>query len=345
MELNCPVPVTNYDRVLMAHGGGGKLMHQLIEKFISNELENEFLAQNHDGAILPVTGKKIAFTTDSFVVNPLFFPGGDIGDLAINGTVNDLVCCGAKPLYMSLAFIIEEGFLFEDLWRIIQSIKKAVQKAGIKIVTGDTKVVEKGKGDGIFINTTGIGELYPNQNINPLFCKEGDVVIINGGIADHGIAIISKREGLQFETDILSDTASLNTMMQEVFENCDQIHVLRDPTRGGLASSLNEIAQASNTGISLFENKLPIDESVKGACELLGFDPLYVANEGKILVILPADEANKVLQIMKKYPEGENSCLIGEVTGASPGKVQLITTIGSRRVVDMISGEQLPRIC
>jgi hydrogenase expression/formation protein HypE len=345
MELNCPVPITEYDRVLLAHGGGGKLMHHLIEKFIYGEFRNEFLDQNHDGAILPVTGRNIAFTTDSFVVNPIFFPGGDIGDLAVNGTVNDLVCCGAKPLYLSLAFIIEEGLLLEDFWKIIQSIKKAAQKANVKIVTGDTKVVEKGKGDGIFINTTGIGELYPNQRINPVHCKPGDKVIINGGIAEHGIAILSKREGLKFETDILSDSASLNTMMHDVFESCDKLHVLRDPTRGGLASTLNEIAQASGTGITLFENALPIDESVKGACELMGFDPLYVANEGKILIILPADEADKVIQIMKKYPEGEKSIIIGEVTSNYPGKVHLQTLIGSNRIVDMISGEQLPRIC
>ncbi|MFA6403356.1 MAG: hydrogenase expression/formation protein HypE [Salinivirgaceae bacterium] len=345
MEHNCPIPISDYDRVLMAHGGGGKLMQQLIEKFIYPEFKNEFLSQNHDGAILPINGGKVAFTTDSFVVNPLFFSGGDIGDLAINGTVNDLVCCGAKTLYISLAFIIEEGLLISDLWKIIQSIKKAALKAHVQIVTGDTKVVEKGKGDGIFINTAGIGELYPNQNINPINVTPGDVIIINGGIAEHGIAIISNREGLQFETDILSDTASLNAMMHEVFENCSALHVLRDPTRGGLASTLNEIAQASHTGITLFEEALPIDEAVKGACELLGFDPLYVANEGKILVILPEKEADKVLQLMKKHPEGKNSVIIGRVTSEHPGRVQLNTVIGSKRIVDMISGEQLPRIC
>lgn len=345
MELNCPVPITDYDRILLAHGGGGRLMHQLLDKMIYQEFRNEFLDQNHDGALLPVPGKKLAFTTDSFVVDPIFFPGGNIGDLAINGTINDLVCCGAKPLYLSLAFIIEEGLLMEDFWKIIQSIKSAVQKAGVKIVTGDTKVVEKGKGDGLFINTTGIGELYPGQDINPVNCKPGDVVIINGGIAEHGIAIMSRREGLQFEADVVSDSASLNEMMQEVFEHCKDIHVLRDPTRGGLASTLNEIAQVSGTGITLNENNLPVDETVKGACELLGFDPLYVANEGKILVILPEQSANSVLQIMKKYPEGKNCRLIGKVHREYPGKVQLETVIGSKRIVDMISGEQLPRIC
>lgn len=345
MELNCPIPITDYERVLLAHGGGGKLMHQLIDKMIYQEFKNEYLDQNHDGAILPTKGMNIAFTTDSFVVNPLFFPGGDIGDLAVNGTINDLVCCGAKPLYISLAFIIEEGLLMSDLWSIIQSIKKAVKKSGIKIVTGDTKVVEKGKGDGIFINTTGVGEVYQNQNINPVNCKAGDVVLINGGIAEHGIAIVSKREGLQFETDIKSDSASLNLMMQDVFENCKDIHVLRDPTRGGLASTLNEIAEVSNTGITLFEKQLPIDEAVQGACEILGFDPLYVANEGKILIILPENKADEVLEIMKKYPEGKNSASIGKITNDYKGKVQLETILGSKRIVDMISGEQLPRIC
>ncbi|PKP10177.1 MAG: hydrogenase expression/formation protein HypE [Bacteroidetes bacterium HGW-Bacteroidetes-4] len=345
MELACPIPISDYDRILLAHGGGGKLMHQLIEKMIFNELKNEFLEQTHDGALLPIKGNKVAFTTDSFVVNPLFFPGGNIGDLAINGTVNDLVCCGAKPLYLSLSFIIEEGLLMDDFWKIIQNIKAAALKSGVKIVTGDTKVVEKGKGDGIFINTAGIGELIPDLSINPIHCQTGDVIIINGAIAEHGIAVLSKREGLTFETDIVSDSASLNTMMEAVFEVSNKIHVLRDPTRGGLASTLNEIAQASNTGITLYEKNLPISESVKGACELLGFDPLYVANEGKIVVILPEDAAEKVLETMKEFPEGKGSCIIGKVTALHPGKVHLETVIGSKRMVDMISGEQLPRIC
>lgn len=345
MELACPIPINDYDRILLAHGGGGKLMHQLIEKMIFSELKNEFLEQNHDGALLPINGNKLAFTSDSFVVNPLFFPGGDIGDLAINGTVNDLVCCGAKPLYLSLSFIIEEGLLMDDFWKIIQSIKAAAKKAGVQIVTGDTKVVENGKGDGIFINTAGIGELIPKLSINPIHCQAGDVILINGPIAEHGIAVLSRREGLTFETDIKSDSASLNTMMEAVFDASKNLHVLRDPTRGGLASTLNEIAQASNTGISLFENKLPISESVQGACELLGFDPLYVANEGKILIILPEDEADKVLKTMQQFPEGKEACIIGKVTETHPGKVHLETVIGSKRMVDMISGEQLPRIC
>ncbi len=345
MDLSCPIPITDYERVLLAHGGGGKLMHQLIDKMIYQELKNEFLSQNHDGAILPIQGGKLAFTSDSFVVNPIFFPGGDIGDLAVNGTINDLVCCGSKPLYLSLAFIIEEGLLMEDLWKVVQSIKKAVNKAGVKIVTGDTKVVEKGKGDGIFINTTGIGELLPGTNINPVNCKPGDVVIINGSIADHGIAIMSQREGLKFETDIVSDTASLNAMMEEVLQAFPSVHVMRDPTRGGLASTLNEIAQTSGTGIMLYEKLIPVNESVKGACELLGFDPLYVANEGKILVIVPKKDADTVLNIMKKHPEGLSSAIIGKVSEDYKGKVYLETTIGSKRVVDMISGEQLPRIC
>ncbi len=345
MDLNCPLPVNDYDRVMMAHGGGGKLMHSLIENYIFRELQNDILAQGHDGAVFPVSAERMAFTTDSYVINPLFFPGGNIGDLAVNGTVNDLVCCGARPLYLSLAFIIEEGLLLKDLAAIITSLREAAAKAGVKIVTGDTKVVEKGKGDGIFINTAGVGELIPGLEISPRRCRPGDKVIINGKIAEHGIAVLGKREGLKFETEIMSDSASLNLMMEEVYKACRNIHVVRDPTRGGLASSLNEIASASGTGISLFEEAIPLSESVKGACELLGFDPLYVANEGKVLVILPEEESARALDIMKKYPEGRDSAVIGEVTEKPSGRVQLRTVIGGRRVVDMISGEQLPRIC
>ncbi|NOZ45255.1 MAG: hydrogenase expression/formation protein HypE [Chlorobi bacterium] len=344
-ELNCPIPINQYERVLLAHGGGGKLTNQLIEKMFFQTFDNELLRKEHDGAVINIGDKKIAFSTDSFVVNPIFFPGGDIGDLAVNGTVNDIVCCGAKPLYISLAFIIEEGLLMEELWRVVQSINKAAEKAGVKIVTGDTKVVDKGKGDKIYINTTGIGEVYPGVNISPANCMAGDVIIINGKIADHGIAIISKREGLAFETEIKSDTAALNKMMEDVYKNSKEVHVVRDPTRGGLASSLNEISKSANLGITLFEEDLPVSEDVKGACELLGFDPLYVANEGKMLVFVPENEAEKVLEIMKSNEYGKESTIIGKVTKNDPGIVKLKTTIGSTRIVDMISGEQLPRIC
>lgn len=342
---SCPIPISDYKNVLLAHGGGGKLTAQLIEKIIYAGLGNEVLEQGHDGALLPAMERKLAFTTDSFVVDPVFFPGGDIGDLAVNGTVNDLLCCGAEPRYISLALILEEGFLMEDLWRIVLSIGDAAQRAGVKIVTGDTKVVEKGKGDGIYITTTGIGEILPGLDIAPGRCSPGDVVLINGHIGDHGIAIMSARKGFKLSSEVVSDTCSLTPMMLALFKQVPELHVLRDPTRGGLASSLNEIAQSSDTGITLFESHLPIHEGVKGACELMGYDPLYIANEGKILVILPEQHAQKALSIMQSHPEGTESRIIGKVTSGHPRLLQLQTTIGTKRIVDMISGEQLPRIC
>ncbi len=286
-ESTCPIPKSDYEHVLLAHGGGGKLTRQLIDKMFYAELGNEYLTRGHDGAFLPSPGPTLAFTTDSFVVDPIFFPGGNIGDLAINGTVNDLACCGAIPRYISLAFILEEGLPIEDLWEIVKSIRKAADKAGVSIVTGDTKVVEKGKGDGIFINTSGIGEVMEDTNIGPEQCRPGDVIIINGTIADHGIAILSKREGLSFETAVKSDTVSLSAMVIDVLRKYKSVHVLRDPTRGGLASALNEICEASNTGMILYEDKIRISESVRGACEIMGLDPLYIANEGKMLLIVP----------------------------------------------------------
>lgn len=344
-DLNCPIPISDYDKVLMAHGGGGKLSNQLIQKMFFDHFESDKLNKEHDGAIIELTGKNIAFSTDSFVVDPIFFPGGNIGELAVNGTVNDLVCCGAKPLYLSLAFIIEEGFPMLDLWKVVQSIKIAADKAGVKIVTGDTKVVEKGKGDKIYINTSGIGEIYPNIHIDSEYCKSGDVIIINGDVADHGIAIMSKRENLEFETEIVSDTAALNGMMDKVFEVCDKIHILRDPTRGGLASTLNEIASKADVGITLDELSIPVKEEVRGACEILGFDPLYIANEGKILIIAPEEYAEKIMKVLHADEFGENAAIIGRITDTDKGLVKLKTTIGSTRIVDMISGEQLPRIC
>jgi len=344
-NLSCPIPKSDHEYILLAHGGGGKLTKQLIEKMFYAGLGNDILDQGHDGALLPDMKGKLAFTTDSFVVDPVFFPGGDIGDLAVNGTVNDLLCCGAKPRYISLAMILEEGFLMEDLWKIVLSIGKAARKAGVKIVTGDTKVVEKGKGDGIYLNTTGIGSIMPELNISPERCSPGDVVIINGNIGDHGISIMSARKGLKISTDLTSDTCSLGEMMMDLFKQVPEIHVLRDPTRGGLASSLNEIAESSGTGITLFESSLPIHEGVEGACEIMGYDPLYIANEGKILVILPEEKASKALSIMKSHQEGAGSRIIGQVTSTHPGILHLETVIGTTRIVDMISGEQLPRIC
>jgi hydrogenase expression/formation protein HypE len=343
--LQCPIPISEFENVMLAHGGGGKFTKQLIDRLFYPLFENDYLCQGHDGAILPPIDGKIAMSTDSFVVDPIFFPGGDIGELAVNGTVNDLVCCGAEPLYISLAFILEEGFLLEDLWKIVQSVASTAKRAGVKIVTGDTKVVEKGKGDKIYINTTGIGRVLPGLNISPQRCSEGDVVIINGTIGDHGIAILSEREGLAFESAVKSDTLALNTMMMDVFRKKPGIHVLRDPTRGGVASALNEISLSSGTGIRLIENELPVTDGVRGACEIMGLDPLYMANEGKILVILPKDDAEEVVSMMKNHLAGAQSRIIGNVTREYPGLLYLETTIGSTRIVDMISGEQLPRIC
>jgi hydrogenase expression/formation protein HypE len=308
-------------------------------------LNNEILARGHDGAYLPATVGTLAFTTDSFVVDPIFFPGGNIGDLAINGTVNDLVCCGAIPKYISLAFILEEGLLMKDLWEIVKSIKKAAEQSGVIVVTGDTKVVGRGKGDKIYINTSGIGEVIEGTNIGPEHCMPGDVIVLNGSIADHGIAIMSKREGMSFDTELESDTAPLNGMVSEVLHRYKSVHVLRDPTRGGVASALNEISRASGTGMVLHEDKIKINESVRGACEIMGFDPLYIANEGKILMILPEEDAAGVLDILQSHPQGKEAAIIGRVTGEHPGIVKLITGIGSSRIVDMITGEQLPRIC
>ena len=345
MNLNCPIPKSDYETVLLAHGGGGKMTQQLIEKMFLPILGNEILDQGHDGALLPHIPGELAMTTDSFVVDPIFFPGGNIGDLAINGTVNDLVCCGADPIYVSLALILEEGFPMDDLRKIVGSINASARQAGVTVITGDTKVVERGKADKIFINTTGIGKVIPGLKISPANCRKGDVVILNGPIGDHGISIMAERAGITFDPPIKSDTASLNRMMLEVFHQEPDIHVLRDPTRGGLASSLNEICHASGMGIRLNEDQIQVSESVRGACELLGFDPLYVANEGKILVILPEKQAEQVLDIMTSYETGSSSRIIGHVTNDHNGLLYMETTIGSTRIIDMISGEQLPRIC
>jgi hydrogenase expression/formation protein HypE len=342
---SCPIPKSEYDKVLLAHGGGGTLMHQLIQKMFVSQFDNELLNVQHDGAIFEMNGVKYAFSTDSYVVQPIFFPGGDIGELAVYGTVNDLSMCGAKPLFISAGLIIEEGLPMEDLWRVVQSMKFAADRAGVKIVTGDTKVVDRGKGDKIFINTSGIGVIDVGVNISPKNCKVGDAVIINGRIADHGVAIMSAREGLEFESDIKSDTAPLNDLVEKMLSASKNIHVLRDPTRGGLASTLNEIATDSKLGIKIEETKIPVAEAVKAACEILGLDPLYVANEGKLVAFVAKEDAEKVLQIMKAHPLGKDAAIIGEVVEEPRKRVIMKTSIGSTRIVDMISGEQLPRIC
>jgi len=344
-NLNCPMPISNYDKVLLAHGGGGTLSHQLITKMFYSQFENEFLNQQHDSAVLNFDNQKIAFTTDSYVVHPIFFPGGNIGDLAVNGTVNDLAVSGAKPMFISCSFIIEEGLDMNELWQIVQSMKIAADKAGVKIVTGDTKLVDRGKGDKIFINTSGIGLIYDGANINPRNCKPGDVIVINGKIAEHGVTIMSAREGLEFETTIKSDTAALNTLVENILSVSKNVHIMRDPTRGGIASTLNEIASLANVGIQIEQNKIPISEEVRGACEILGLDPLYIANEGKIIVIASAEDGEKILAKMKEHPLGKESVIIGQVRNDEPGIVVMKTLIGSSRIVDMISGEQLPRIC
>lgn len=343
MNSICPVPINNYDTVTLAHGGGGKLSNQLIHDLFIKELGNQWLNKAHDGAVLEINGK-IAFSTDSFVVNPLFFPGGNIGDLAVNGTVNDLVCCGAIPQYLSLSLIIEEGMSMDDLRRIILTIKKASENANVKIVTGDTKVVEKGKGDKIFINTSGVGIIHEGVNISPDRCSPGDAVIITGNIADHGIAILSSREGLNFESTIKSDSASLDGLAEVMYKVTKDIHVLRDPTRGGVASALNEICSSSGCGILLEEKMIPLSEEVRGACEIMGFDPLYIANEGKLIIILPEIHSGKVLNEIRKHHFGKEASVIGTVT-EGPSIVKMTTVVGSTRIVDMISGEQLPRIC
>lgn len=343
--FSCPIPITEYKNVLLAHGGGGKLTQQMIKKMFLSQFHNELLEPLHDGAIFSIGGSRFAFSTDSYVVNPIFFPGGDIGELAVNGTVNDLAMCGARPMYLSAAYIIEEGFPMEDLWRIVLSMQEAAQRAGVVLVTGDTKVVDRGKGDKIFVNTAGVGLIDGGVEIHPKRAAIGDKIVINGPIAVHGIAIMSVREGLEFETQIESDTAPLNGLVAAMLEASRDIHVFRDPTRGGVASALNEIAEQAQVGISLVEENIPLTEEVRGACEILGLDPLYVANEGKLLAFIPRDDVDRVLAAMRNHPLGKDARVIGEVIDDHPGIVVMKSRVGGSRVVDMLSGEQLPRIC
>ena len=343
--LACPIPKSDYDRVLLAHGGGGTLSHQLISKMFFSHFDNNLLNEQHDSAIFNIEKGKIAFTTDSYVVQPIFFPGGDIGELAVYGTINDLTAAGAKAKFISVGFIIEEGFLMEDLWRVVQSIKRAADIAGVIIATGDTKVVDKGKGDNIFINTSGIGIISETINISPRNCKAGDKIILSGRIADHGITIMAAREGLEFDTTINSDTAPLNGLFETIEHFGEKIHMMRDPTRGGIASTLNEIAETAKVGVLIEEEKIPLSEEVDAACEILGLDPLYIANEGKMIFIISEDSADEFLLKIRSHELGKEAQIIGTVTNENPGTVIMKTTIGSKRVVDMISGEQLPRIC
>jgi hydrogenase expression/formation protein HypE len=318
----------------------------LIERMFLPAFHNPALETLHDGAVLELEGVRLAFTTDSFVVSPLFFPGGDIGELAVNGTVNDLAMCGARPLYLSLGLILEEGFPMEDLWRVVCSVQEAAREAGVEVATGDTKVVDRGKGDGVFINTTGLGLIPPGIHVSPQRARPGDVVLISGAIAVHGIAILSVREGLEFEATLESDTAPLNGLVETLLQAVGpEVHVLRDPTRGGLSSALNEIASSAGMGIVLEEAHIPIWDEVKGACEILGLDPLYVANEGKCLAIVAPEVAEAALEVMQSHPLGREAAIIGRVEAEHPGSVILRSQVGGMRVVDMLSGEQLPRIC
>lgn len=345
MQLQCPLPKLDFDVITLGHGSGGLLTNRLLDSGVFDLLNNEHLDKRHDGAVLNLDGKN-AFTTDSFVISPIFFPGGNIGELAVNGTVNDLAMCGAIPAYLSLSFIIEEGLSIREFWEILVSIKFACQQAEVEIVTGDTKVVERGKGDKIFINTTGVGPLHPDAQIDIDRVKVGDKIIVSDNLATHGIAIMSVREGLEFETTIESDTRNLNQVVKALLDEFgNDIHLLRDPTRGGVATVLTEIARDAKLGIDIFQKQIPVDEQVGGACEILGLDPLYVANEGIFLALVDGTIADKVLQKIKTHDYCHHAAIIGEIVEAHPRQVVLTSAIGGKRVVNMLVGEQLPRIC
>jgi hydrogenase expression/formation protein HypE len=331
------------DKILLAHGSGGKLMHDLIESFMP-DLANPILDKLDDSAVFEVSGK-LAFTTDSYTVNPIFFPGGDIGRLAVCGTVNDLAMSGARPLYLSLAFIIEEGLPVADLRKIVASIKKAAGEAGVKIVTGDTKVVNQGSADKLFINTAGVGIVPEGIDISAANARPGDKIIISGNIGDHGIAVLSKREGLNFQVPVPSDCAPLNKLVADMLAASSNIHCLRDPTRGGLATTLNDFASQSKVGIRIEEDKIPVDRAVLAACELLGLDPLHIANEGKLAAVVAREDADAILANMKQNKYGKNAVIIGEAVAEHPGHVVMKTSLGASRIVDMPVGELLPRIC
>ncbi|MDB9312871.1 hydrogenase expression/formation protein HypE [Spirulina sp. CS-785/01] len=347
-QFSCPIPIDQYPHVLMAHGGGGKLMQQLIQKMFLPAFGNNGKPSTlqHDSALLKIPTELIAFTTDSYVIHPLFFPGGDIGSMAVYGTVNDLAMSGARPSYISVSFILEEGLPMKTLWNVVQSMRRAAMEVGVQIVTGDTKVVDKGKGDGIFINTAGVGIVEYPYAIAPQSIRPGDVILLNGDIGRHGIAIMAMREGLEFETTIKSDSAPVSNVVLELLKVGVTIHCLRDLTRGGLASALNEIAQTSGMAIQVDEGLIPVREDVRGACEILGFDPLYVANEGRFIAFVPQGKVEKALAILRSH--NSDACGIGSVIGRSNRNMGLVTLqsqIGANRILDLLSGEQLPRIC
>ncbi len=333
------------DKILLDHGSGGKLSHQLISDMMLPLFDNPILSQLGDGAVCEVQENRLAFSTDTFVVDPVFFPGGNIGDLAVNGTVNDLAVCGATPLYLSAGLIIEEGFSMADLGKILKSMKAASEKAGVQIVTGDTKVVPKGAADKIFINTSGIGGISPDVDIGAHRAQPGDQIILSGTLADHGIAILIQRESMTFDAAVKSDTASLNHLVKRMLSASTAVHALRDPTRGGVGTALNEIAGNAGVGMRVYEARIPVRNEVAGICELLGFDPLYVANEGKLIGFVGPDQADAVLSAMRGDPLGKDACIIGEVVSDHPGRVIMETRIRGTRIVDMLTGDQLPRIC
>ena len=352
---SCPLPIFQHKNIVLGHGSGGKLTAELIAKVFQPAFANPILDKLDDQAVLQIDGARLAFTTDAFVVTPIFFPGGDIGTLAVNGTVNDLAMSGARPLYLAAAFILEEGLPAEDLRRIVESMGNAAREAGVQLVTGDTKVVNRGKGDKIFITTTGIGVIERSVNISADRARVGDKIIVSGTIGDHGMAIMSRRENLEFEGAIVSDCAALHGLVAAMLDACNSlpaenerersIHCLRDPTRGGVATTLNEIASQSKVGMLLHEQLLPVRESVKGACEILGLDPLYVANEGKLIALVGAEAAQTVLESMRAHPLGRDAAMVGEVVGEHPGMVRMTTAVGGTRILDVMFGEQLPRIC
>ena len=339
------MPQLDFDVITLGHGSGGILTNQLLESGVFDLLKNPLLDEHHDGAMFEWSGRT-AFSTDSYVISPIFFPGGNIGELAVNGTVNDLAMCGAVPKYLSLSFILEEGLTMKEFWELLVSIRRAAEKAGVSIVTGDTKVVERGKGDKIFINTSGLGNIHPQAHISTKNVRAGDKIIVSGSIATHGIAIMSVREGLEFETTLTSDSAPLNHTVKALLDEFGtDIHLLKDPTRGGVASVLNEVARDSRLGVNLFQQPIPVLEEVRGACELLGLDPLYVANEGVFMAFVPAGKAEEIVQKLRTLAYGQDAAVIGEVTTEHPKQVVLHSRIGGKRVVNMLVGEQLPRIC
>jgi hydrogenase expression/formation protein HypE len=344
-QLHCPLPQIDFEVVTLGHGSGGLMMQRLLDSLVFKALSNPFLDKRHDGAILEENGK-LAFTTDSFVVSPPFFPGGDIGDLAVNGTINDLAVCGADPKYLSLGFILEEGLAIEAFWQVLWSIRLACEKAKVQIVTGDTKVVEKGKGDQLFINTSGIGKVHPMASIDPSLVCEGDLILVSGPVASHGMAIMSVREGLAFESEIKSDTKPVHQVTLSLIDKFGNgIRFLRDATRGGLASTLCELAETCKYGIDITESDIPVLEEVEAACEILGLDPLYVANEGVFIAVVNPDISEEVLSLMKSHSTSAQTAIIGQIVSEHPGRVVMTSKIGGLRPVTRLVGEQLPRIC